>query len=869
MVHSRNVLPADPIPQHYKVSILPDFDTFLFAGHVDIKIVAKQHQNSITLNYNELTFVKVTLKPASDLSPEEQVPIEAIVLNEPEMKATFPLQKGFIGEAILSIDYTGAINDKLAGFYRSKYTVNGKDAYMGTTQFEAVDARRALPCWDEPAVKAVFEVVITAPSSMLVLSNMPHCQKEDLGSKTRWSFEPTPKMSTYLLAWTIGEFECIERGIKKTHKVEKGQSEETLVRVFTPEGKKSQASFALDVACRVLPLYEQFFESNYILPKVDLLAIPDFAAGAMENWGLITYREVALLCDESSSAVHRQRVAIVVAHELAHQWFGNLVTMEWWRELWLNESFATYMEYWSINKLFPEWQVFTQFVHDEIARAFKLDSLRSSHPIEVDVRNANEIDDIFDAISYSKGGSIVRMAINYIGEEAFQRGMSAYLKHFAYGNATTEDLWNFLGNAAGKQLAPILEYWTGKQGYPYLTVTSLGDKKSLKVTQKRFLATGDATSAEDETVWKIPLLFTTPEKGIQRATAEEREASIDIPHPSWVKVNSDQSAFCRVLYGNKELLQDLLPAIAAKKLSNIDRLSIISDYHAFARAGCCSTVEALKLLSSYADEDDYTVWCSVVDFEVDLKTIVTTQGEKAVNAHNTFFRKLYSNAMKKTGFTPKPNDDHRVIQLRATLFNRLASAEDPETVAHAIKLYNERQTTKIPADLRYTVFAVHVKKHGRSAFEEVKLLAETTTEAMERTHYLRALASSTIDSVVSELFQFALSGKVRSQDVIYVFGALASKTENVKTYAEELRRMWPIIGEKLPGLILGHTLKVLESAADATVAADMEAFWNKLDEKSKFGMTRSFQQSIEGLRNNAAWVSRDAKAVTEYLLSSQ
>ncbi|RNE99040.1 aminopeptidase-like protein [Trypanosoma rangeli] len=864
MTQVRNILPDDPTPHHYKITILPDLDAFLFTGHVDIQLTAKRTQKSITLHCNELSLVKVTLTSAGNPSAVETIPAESILLDASEMKATFLLQTPFIGEAVLSIDYTGEINDRLAGFYRSKYTVKGKECYMGSTQFEPVDARRAIPCWDEPAVKAVFEMIITAPSNLLVLSNMPHRHKEKVGDKIRWTFYPTPKMSTYLLAWAIGEFEYVERRIKKTHGVENGQPEDTLVRVFTPEGKTPKASFALDVACQVLPLYEEFFESNYILPKADLLAIPDFAAGAMENWGLITYRETALLCDENSSAFQRQYVAIVVAHELAHQWFGNLVTMQWWKELWLNESFATYMEYWSINKLFPDWHVFTQFVHQENSRALKLDSLRSSHPVEVDVQNAKEIDDIFDAISYSKGGSIVRMVVNFIGEAAFQKGMTAYLKHFAYGNATTEDLWNFLGKAAGKALVPILKSWTGKQGYPFLTVASSPDKQTLQIIQHRFFATGDTCEKEDETVWKIPLMLTTPEHGIQRYVLEERKNSLTSPHPSWVKVNSDLSAFCRVLYESEDLLQSLLSAVAAKKLSNIDRLGIISDYHAFARAGYCGAVKVLQLLSYYVDEDDFTVWCCIIDFETELKAVVATQGEKALNAHNTFFRKLYSNAMKKVGYTFKSDDDHNVIQLRASLFTRLVADEDEETIAYALNLYAERQTTPINSDLRCAVVSAFLKRNGRAALDEVKMLAETALDAMERTHYLRAMASSKVDGLVTELFEYAFYGKIRSQDIVYILGPLAANTETFEAYASELRRMWSLLVKKLPGLILGDAVKFIEHGANKNVANDMEAFWNKLDEGDKQGMLRSFQQGLEGIRNNAVWASRDAKEVAEF-----
>ncbi|KAG8341496.1 Peptidase family M1 ERAP1 like C terminal domain [Trypanosoma vivax] len=865
---SRNLLPTDPKPIHYKLSITPELDTFLFTGHVDIRLIANEQQSSITLNYSALVFVRITLTLASDPSAVESIPVEAIILNEAEMKATFPLQKPFIGEAILSIDYTGTIGDNLTGFYRSKYTVGGKEAYMVTTQFESIDARRALPCWDEPAVKAVFEVSITAPSEMLALSNTPHYKKEAVDGKTRWFFEPTPKMSTYLLAWTVGVFECIEASIKKTHKVPDGEVDRTLVRVFTPEGKKSKASFALEVACQVLPLYEQFFGSNYVLPKVDLLAIPDFGAGAMENWGLITYREVALLCDANSSASQKESVAIVVAHELAHQWFGNLVTMEWWKELWLNESFATYMEYWAINKIFPEWHVFTQFVHSEITRAFQLDSLRSSHPVEVDVQNAKEIDDIFDAISYSKGGSILRMVVDFIGESAFRMGISEYLKHFAYSNATTKDLWTFLGKAAGKPLAPILENWTGKQGYPYLIVSLSPDRKNLILIQRRFLATGDVAAEEDQTVWKIPLLIETPESGVQRFIIEKREDTLPLEHLSWVKVNKDQSAFCRVLYEDEGLLNALLPLIASKTLSTIDRYGIISDYHAFARAGLCSAVDVLKLLSYFVDEDDFTVWCSIVDFEVELRMILFGQGRDVLSAFDSYCVKLYSKTINRIGMSPKSNEDHRVMQLRGVLFGRLTAAGYPAAVAYAKELYSNRQNVPVPPDLRQAVYRVYVEENGHSAFKEMKTLAETTDDVMERIHCLRALAFSRTENVVEDLFQYSLSDKIRSQDIVYVFSALASNPATAKKYADVLRQSWKKISEQLPGLILGRALKFLEYGTDATVADEMEAYWNLLDEKARMGMTRSFQQGVEGLRNNAVVAARNVKRLTEFVINS-
>lgn len=293
--------------------------------------------------------------------------------------------------------FNGQLNDQMRGFYRSVYTVNGEERTLAVTQFEATDARRAFPCWDEPALKAVFEVTLVVPRDRVVISNMPpsHTELEEGGLKTV-RFAETPMMSTYLLAFVVGEFDHVETRT----------AEGVAVRVYTPVGKAEQGRFALEVASRTLSFFQDYFEVAYPLPKMDLIAIPDFAAGAMENWGAATFREILVLVDpQESSAATRERVATVVAHELAHQWFGDLVTMEWWSQLWLNESFASWISYLAVDHLFPEWQVWKQFVFDEYARAMTLDGLESSHPIEVEVNHSREISEIFDAISYSKGAS--------------------------------------------------------------------------------------------------------------------------------------------------------------------------------------------------------------------------------------------------------------------------------------------------------------------------------------------------------------------------------------------------------------------------------------------------------------------------------
>src|SRR3989338_2676344 len=304
-------------------------------------------------------------------------------------------------------------------------------------------------------------------------------------------------MSTYLLAFIVGDFEYIE-----------GKSEDgTLVRVFTTPGKKDQAKFALEVAKKCMDFYEDYFKIAYPLPVLDLIAIPDFAAGAMENWGAVTYRESTILVEEEKSSVgNKQWVALVIAHELAHQWFGNLVTMEWWTHLWLNEGFASFIEYLAIDHIFPDWDIWTQFVSTEMADAFSLDALKNTHPIEVEVGHPAEISEIFDKVSYSKGASVLRMLWKYLGEKDFQKGLQHYLKRHAYGNAQTEDLWKALEEVSGKPVGKFMKNWTSKAGHPVINVKIKNQKSKIELRQSRFFSSPiSKRQTEDDTIWAIPL----------------------------------------------------------------------------------------------------------------------------------------------------------------------------------------------------------------------------------------------------------------------------------------------------------------------------------------------------------------------------
>ena len=472
------VLPENVRPVHYQITLQPYMDKFTFDGLEVIDIEVKEATSEIVLNAAEMKVsAGMVIKDgrwirASAITQDDET--ETVTVAFPETIEAGPAQ--------LDLRFVGELNDKLRGFYRSQYVnPEGEVSYLATTQFEATDARRAFPCWDEPACKATFQLTLNIPADMVAVSNTPILEQAglDAGFKSVM-FHRTPIMSTYLMAFIVGDLSYIEQEAVNN----------TTVGVWTTRGKEEQGRFALETSARMLEFFNEYFGIPYPLEKLDHLAIPDFAAGAMENWGCITYRETALLVDpENSSAGTRQRVAEVVAHEMAHMWFGDLVTMEWWDDLWLNESFASWMGTKATDWAFPEWDMWTQFVNMDTNRALSLDGLKNSHPIEQEVKDPAEISQLFDAISYSKGASVIRMLEQFLTPEVFRQGLHQYLTANQYANARTEDLWAALEDASQLPVTSIMNSWTGQMGYPVLNVETResGDNLELALTQERFV----------------------------------------------------------------------------------------------------------------------------------------------------------------------------------------------------------------------------------------------------------------------------------------------------------------------------------------------------------------------------------------------
>lgn len=568
----------------------------------------------------------------------------------------------------------------MAGFYRSKYKPaetpsasvpsDGEWHYMFSTQFEACDARRAFPCFDEPNLKATFDFDIEIPSDQVALSNMP--VKETRPSKDGWnivSFETSPVMSTYLLAWAVGDFEYIEAFTDRKY-----NGKQIPVRVYTTRGLKEQGQWALQHAPKIIDFFSEIFDIDYPLPKSDLIAVHEFTHGAMENWGLVTYRTTQVLYDEKTSDPRfKNAVAYVVAHELAHQWFGNLVTMDWWDELWLNEGFATWVGWHAVDHLHPDWQVWAQFVNEGMEAAFRLDGIRASHPIHVPVRDALDVNQIFDSISYLKGCSAIRMLANHLGVETFLKGVSNYLKAHAYGNAKTTALWNALGEASGKNVTELMHPWISKIGHPVLTVAE--EPGQISVKQSRFLSTGDVKPEDDTTTWWVPLGLEgkKDQAGIASLSLTTKEDTIRDVDEDFYKLNSGATGFYRVNYPPERLAK---LSTQLDKLSTEDKISIIGSTADLAFAGNGTTPALLTFLEGFGKETHTLVWRQVLDSIGGVKSVFG-EDESIKKALDNFTLKLIDQKVKEVGWDFPEGEDYLTGILRKEIIGVAVASGHP------------------------------------------------------------------------------------------------------------------------------------------------------------------------------------------------
>ncbi|XP_075701703.1 puromycin-sensitive aminopeptidase [Rhinoderma darwinii] len=857
-------LPADVRPINYGLCLKPDLVDFTFEGKLEAAVEVKNSTNQIVMNCADIDIITASYAPEGD----EEIHATGFNYQNEDEKVTlsFPstLQKG---TGMLKIDFVGELNDKMKGFYRSKYaTASGEVRYAAVTQFEATDARRAFPCWDEPAIKATFDVILIVPKDRVALSNMnlierkPYPEDENL---VEIKFARTPVMSTYLVAFVVGEYDFVETR----------SADGVLVRVYTPVGKAEQGKFALEVAAKTLPFYKDYFNVPYPLPKIDLIAIADFAAGAMENWGLVTYRETALLIDpKNSCSSSRQWVALVVGHELAHQWFGNLVTMEWWTHLWLNEGFASWIEYLCVDHCFPEYDIWTQFVSADYTRAQELDALENSHPIEVNVGHPSEVDEIFDAISYSKGASVIRMLHDYIGDEDFRKGMNQYLIKFQEKNAATEDLWESLEQASGKPIAAVMSTWTKQMGFPliYMESEQKDDTRILKLSQKKFCASGPH-NGEESPLWMVPISICTSESPASaklRLLMDKPEMTVvleGVTSDEWVKLNPGTVGFYRTQY-SPSMLECLLPGIRDLSLQPVDRLGLQNDLFSLARAGIISTVEVLKVMEAFVNEPNYTVWSDLSCNLGILSTLLShTEFHEEIQG---FIREIFSPIGQRLGWDPKPGEGHLDALLRGLVLGKLGKAGHKPTLDEARSRFKDHVEGKntLSADLRSPVY-VTVLKHGDTTTLDTMLKLHKQADMQEEKNRIeRVLGAISSPELIQKVLSFSLSEEVRPQDTVSVIGGVAGASKQGRKSAWTfVKENWEELYNRYQGgFLISRLIKVsLDGFASEKMAAEIKAFFDAHPAPSA---ERTVQQCCENILLNSAWLKRDADAMHQYLL---
>ncbi|OHA49128.1 MAG: hypothetical protein A2991_04120 [Candidatus Terrybacteria bacterium RIFCSPLOWO2_01_FULL_58_14] len=844
------------IPKRYRVRLEPDLNAAVFSGEVEIELTVLASASEISLHAKELAVETVTVRQPRTGS----LAVNEIVRDDAKDLLTLRLSASLTpGPATLVVRFSGILNDKMRGFYRSTHTLpGGTERVMAVTQFEPVDARRAFPCFDEPAAKATFRVILVVPQDCAALSNMPVAGERVLTDGRREvRFAETPKMSTYLLAFIVGDLESIEAQTR----------DGVTVRVWTTPGKADEGRFALETGVRVLEHFTDYFGIPYPLRKLDMVAVPDFEAGAMENWGLITYREPALLFLPSRSSIKvRRRVALVVVHEIAHQWFGNLVTMAWWDGLWLNESFADFMAYKALDVLFPEWEVFLQFVQGEWSSGMGLDALKSSHPIRVPVEDPAEIDQIFDAISYSKGASVLRMLEeDFLGEAAFRQGVHAYLTAHAYGNAETEDLWEALAQASGRDVATVMDSWTKQVGFPVIHAERKrrGNDEILELRQERFLVDRDpASPRRDRTLWKIPVGMVNDRGEENAILMNGRTARVVLPSgTSFVKLNPDQAGFYRVCYAPEEeaLLKE---AVAAQKLSVADRLGLVSDAYALMRAHYRSVADYLSFLAAYRAEPDESVWSEILGHLSWVAGVF--EGEQCSETFAQWAREFLGDVIDRVGWDPRPEDDPRTALLRERVLTTAAMFQHEDVLAEAQRRFDKARDNLelLHPDIRAAVFTAVAQGGGAGGFISLRETFERVDAAEEKVRLLVALGSVRDPALVTEVLRYAFSDCVRPQDSPYVFLGLRAPARDVA---------WRFVRENL-GMLherFGHSRMIGEFIAgairhfsDDATAEEIEIFFAENPVKMA---TMMIAQELESVRSRAKFRERNRESLLQLL----
>ena len=822
----------DPSPLNYKLTFEPDLKKFTFDGLESISINCKKSVNIITMNCAELKIKSCIVKSGQKII--ESTP----KINEKKEELQIKLGEKIRGLCTVDLEFEGILNDRLLGFYRSKYQQNGKTKYLATTQFEAADARRAFPCWDEPEAKATFEISIITDNKFTAISNMPIKTKKKTGNKTTYNFQKTPLVSTYLIYLGVGEFEYLT-----------GKAGKIQIRVVTTKGNTSRGKFSLELGKKLLTSYEKYFGIKFPLPKLDLIAVPDFAAGAMENWGAITFRETILLYDPKTSSTRtKQFIAEVISHEIAHMWFGNLVTMKWWNDLWLNESFATFMATKFVDKFYPEWDLWNQFVEDAMNVAMGLDSLKTTHPIDVKVNSPAEIREIFDAISYDKGGCVLRMLENYVGEPNFQKGLKKYLSDFKYKNAEGQDLWDAIGKASKMPVTAMINTWLKQPGFPLVEINQ--DGNNLKIKQKRYLLESDKKFSKG--LWSIPLSLGL-EKETSKTLFSKKSMSVKLPKNTIGFVaNYGRKGFYRVKY-DEGILLDLKMLVDQKRIPPIDRWAIQNDLFSLCVSGDEQVRNYLDFSDAYFDEDSYLASVNVAHnlaslyFRAFDEKFIEEIRSYAIN----YFRKILSNL----GWEPQKSDKHTDALLRTFTIAVLGKMNDDSVTDEAIRKYQKflKSPSSLSPDLIETICSIAAWNGNSKTFAELKKLYTNAKTMEEKLRFLGAMCGFQDKKLLVRTLNFSQTPEVRSQNMQLPIMKVAGNPYGEKVLWPWLKKNWKNINKKVGhgNPLFNRIVASITGVADDSMENEIKLFFKN---NPTPGTERTQSQTLERIRINSKFL---------------
>ncbi|KAM9707550.1 LOW QUALITY PROTEIN: glutamyl aminopeptidase [Menidia menidia] len=872
-------LPDYVIPVHYDLHLEPDLDADSYRGTVEVQIQLTRPSRHLWLHIRE-TYVSAP-------PPAEAPGVGAPPPQQLEVRGCFqyPAQQYVVVEAggqleptgpgelyTLSLDFQGRLNGSVVGFYRVEYTEGGVAKKIAATDHEPTDARKSFPCFDEPNKKATFTVSITHHQAYGALSNMPpQGPPEELpGGKLRTTFQKSVPMSTYLVCFAVHQFSFLERTSARG----------VPLRIYAQPSQLHTAEYAANTTKIIFDYFEEYFNMSYSISKLDKIAIPDFGTGAMENWGLITYRETNLLFDPlQSSSYNQQRVASVIAHELVHQWFGNIVTMDWWDDLWLNEGFASFFEYIGVEKAEPTWGMRDIMLTGDVLPVMVNDALLSSHPIIVDVSSPAEITSVFDAISYSKGASILRMLEDWMGRDMFRDGCRKYLKDFYFKNAKTANFWASLAEVSGLPVAEVMDTWTKQMGYPVLDLTVSGSEARL--SQKRFLLDPNANATQPpspfEYKWTIPVKWhsVTTNKNMQtmfnRSSAELVVENYSPGVDGLLKVNNDHMGFYRVNHPPAmwTLISQQLQADPLE-FDPADRASFIDDVFALARADLLDYGNAFNLSRFLDRERDYVVWDRLAASIAYVRDMLG--GGDLFHSFQKLFRELVKPTSTQLGWEDTGTQTQRL--LRETALSISCQMDDQDALSEAARLFDQwvdGSLSNVAVNLRLLVYRYGMRAAGTpEKWEVVFQRYKDSTLAQEKDKLLYGLAS--VDDV-DLLYRLLEATKdetvVRSQDLFTVVRYVSYNPKGQNMAWEWTTLNWDyLVGRyTINDRNLGRLLTQISSTYNTDVQlGKMEYFFRKTPDAGAGAMPR--QQALETTRNNIEWLRRNREEISSWLMAN-